>query len=409
MSIAKVASAHPFIQPLESRRLLSLTLLGPEVTVPMPTEMSRFDMAVADNGSFIIVGDPIEQPDSPPVIAIRYSAAGEQIGAPLTLDNHGFTVSVAMDTDGDAVVAYLKSSGGLYLVRISKDGVVHAPQLVATGHLSETAVSMDEAGGFFVGWVAADNVYVRAFDANGTPRAPALEVVTGGGIDGNDSVAVAARRDGSGAVVAYDHFVEGDVGIQAQLVSPTGKTGDVATGTGGLPGSPAGADLAIRPDGSFVMGFEAYGSRISETDPITTSGFLKRFDASGSQIGPTIALGESLPGSGVDQRITSVTIDTMPDGGFIAALQQGSEAGVTTYVRRYAAAGVSIDGPLAVDTDPPRGHVIGANADGRAVLAYLQGSFTEFPDAPESGTIHFRRLFASSSELRGADLFVNGT
>src|SRR5688572_17342562 len=89
-------------QPLEMRRLLSLTA-GPETLVPMPTQMSRFDMAVADNGSFIVVGDPIEQPDSPDLVAVRYSAAGEQIGTPLILDNHGFDVSVAMDSDGDAV------------------------------------------------------------------------------------------------------------------------------------------------------------------------------------------------------------------------------------------------------------------------------------------------------------------
>ncbi|MDQ3439947.1 MAG: hypothetical protein M3478_06305 [Planctomycetota bacterium] len=121
-----VQSLSEHIQPLENRRLLSLTPVGAEVAVPSPTQMSQFDMAVAGDGKFIVVGDPIEQPGSPDVIAVRYAAGGQQIGHPITLDDRGFNVSVSMDADGVAVVAYQKGATRVYVVRVSKAGVAIA-------------------------------------------------------------------------------------------------------------------------------------------------------------------------------------------------------------------------------------------------------------------------------------------
>ena len=84
MPIRNVPFPQSIFQSLESRRLLSLTPLGAEVTVPFPTGMSQFDMAVAGDGSFIVVADPIEQAGSPDLVAVRYDANGQQIGQPIT-------------------------------------------------------------------------------------------------------------------------------------------------------------------------------------------------------------------------------------------------------------------------------------------------------------------------------------
>ena len=410
------STALDYVQPLESRRLLSVTPLGPEVTVPMPTELSRFDMAVAASGNFIVVGDPIEQPGSPDVVAFRYSATGEQTGEPLVLDNHGFNVSVAIDADGDAVVAYCKRSGGLYVVRVSKDGDASAPQLIATGSIFDTAVSMHDGGGYFVGWLdnaLGDAVRLRAFSAAGAPRGPIFEPEPCGGLDGYGGLELAAKPDGSGTVYTVEHFQEGFVHAAVGIVSSSGVAGNVPSGPSIAGGSPVATDIDVHADGSFVVGFLGFGEAPPFENGVgreTFAGFAQRFDATGTLIGTPIRLGESLPGGGVDQRITSVTLDTMPDGGFIAAFQQGSDAGVTTYARRYSAEGTSIGGALVVDTDPPRGHVIGADANGRVVLAYLQGSFAEVPNsAAEFGTVHIRWLAAAASQLVGAELLVTGT
>ena len=267
MPIKNVAFLQPFIQPLESRRLLSLTPIGEETTVPFPTEMSQFDMAVAGDGSFIVVADPIEQPGSPDLIAVRYSAAGQQIGAPLTLDDRGFNVSASMDADGDAVVAYQKGSDGVYVVRVSRDGIATAPQRVGTAPANqviyEAKGSMDRNGGYFVAWlqrptdtsggVPRENLQFRAFDSNGVPRGEQFD--TGGDSDlGSwDSLALAAHPDGSAAVVAFNTYNEGFSHIAVGRVSPTAWT-EGFEGPSGT-GRPFHADVAVHADGSFVIGY----------------------------------------------------------------------------------------------------------------------------------------------------------
>src|SRR5438552_2110143 len=126
---------HEFGEPLEPRRMLSFTVFGSEGMVPATAQVSRADVAMAGNGSFIVAqidGDALE--------AVRYSATGEQVGEPLVLDKRKDTtfldLAVSMDADGDAVVAYTADSknffGGhrIYVSRISKAGVVSDPLLV---------------------------------------------------------------------------------------------------------------------------------------------------------------------------------------------------------------------------------------------------------------------------------------
>src|SRR5687768_335041 len=139
------------IERLERRRLLSFTPVGPEVAVLGTASeelFDAFDVAVADDGSYLLatVNDGT-------LLGFRFSAQGAQVGAPLTLDTGlpaGADVSASMDADGDAVVAYY--NGSVDVVRISKDGVASAPQVVATPmtpqgaeaeYLSTPSVSMD--------------------------------------------------------------------------------------------------------------------------------------------------------------------------------------------------------------------------------------------------------------------------
>src|SRR6478672_8053872 len=117
------AGRSALVEFLESRCLLSLSPITAAVQIG-PLQVSRAaDMAVADNGSFIVVSQSNET--DPVLKALRYSAAGEQPGTAITLDTLGanFTFrvfSVDMDPDGDAVVAY-QHTNDLYVIRISKD------------------------------------------------------------------------------------------------------------------------------------------------------------------------------------------------------------------------------------------------------------------------------------------------
>src|SRR5688500_7842822 len=75
---------HILIEPLEPRRLMSFTPIGGERTVPI--EGHQPDLAVAGDGSFLVGGVEGTRLDEPmALVAVRYSAAGEQIGDRLTL------------------------------------------------------------------------------------------------------------------------------------------------------------------------------------------------------------------------------------------------------------------------------------------------------------------------------------
>ncbi|HEV2292275.1 MAG TPA: hypothetical protein VGR35_00370, partial [Tepidisphaeraceae bacterium] len=389
-----------YIERLESRRLLSLTPIGTETTVPFPIEMSQFDLAVAGDGSFIVVADPIEQPGSPDVIAVRYAANGEQLGAPLRLDDRGFNVSVSMDADGDAVVVYQKGRDGVYVVRVSKAGVATAPQRVGTAppaqSIYETSVSMDDAGGFFVAWLQRNpqfypvTVQMRAFDASGQPRGPQFVAASGDSTNVKYAIDVAALPEGAGAVLVYSNGHDNGTSLAFQrldtqgIVGPVGFVASIGPYTAlGLEG-----DVAAHHDGSFVVG---YGR------------LVKRFDAMGTLVGGPVLIGASIPTIPTDTLVDDVTVDAPPDGGFVAGFVLDRGGAVTTYAEHFSPTGLSTNGAVVVDTGGARSPVIGAGGADRAVIAYLQSD-------GGSGDVHVRRLtLADLAELRGGELFVTGT
>src|SRR5688572_20036378 len=107
------------VQPLEARRLLSLTPVGPSADVPRgaPLESTALetpvDVAVAANGNFIVAStityaEPYFESDVDlRVELVRYAADGTQLGDPIVIPDAVYRhLSVSMDTDGDAVVVY---------------------------------------------------------------------------------------------------------------------------------------------------------------------------------------------------------------------------------------------------------------------------------------------------------------
>src|SRR5688500_12596260 len=101
------------VQPLEPRRLLSFTPVGGETAATLPTPVEEFDLAVAGDATHVVAGAHLSGGGTATISAVRYSAAGEQLGEVLTIDSFPSVellgievVSVSADADGDAVVAY---------------------------------------------------------------------------------------------------------------------------------------------------------------------------------------------------------------------------------------------------------------------------------------------------------------
>jgi hypothetical protein len=293
---------HGMIEPLEHRRLLSLATLGPEVQVPVPHEVRSFDLAVAADGSYIIATSGIANGGDTEVSAVRYSPAGEQIGGVLTIESTGLEshaqVSVAIDDDGDAVVAYtviLDGKNDIAFRRVTRLGAV-GERVVAYSvpapadpdnsdeRLADPAVSMDAGGGFYLGWLhtLADgfhNVWMQAFDAAGGERAD--EFIAHNVSSPFSSVGdleIAATPSGSGAVFAHG-FAGGDgltQNVDVGRVSTTARIGDVGS-AGPITGDPS---LAMRPDGSFLLAYQDHPDLLDFSQRSTRS-LVRRYDADG--------------------------------------------------------------------------------------------------------------------------------
>ena len=418
------------MEALERRRLLSFTPLGGEVAVPGTATAADFDLAVAGNGSYIVVSH-LSSGNNDSIVAVRYSSAGEQIGAPSTLDTFsgpGNAVSVSMDADGDAVVAYEAAADTISVVRIDKSGGVSGPTVVASlpapaSALTTPSVSMDSGGGFFVAWIQWDDdggvsIQARAFDAAGAPRAAQFAAVSLTAVESmsGSELEIDSRPDGSGAVVIYTEIDGiGRAHPQFGLMTTSAAIGGTHGIESAFGDSGGGRAVAVYPDGSFVLGYEQFDTVAAGADVLLGwADFVRRFDATGEPVGPEIELGESLPGSDpVKKFIDSVALEVMPDGGFAAAFVQVVDGVHTLYARRYDAAGVSDEsGPVPLGLNvtatiegSPQLHVpsIGVAADGRTVV---------LSRATSSGPIQFQRLTTDPAEatlVENGILFVRGT
>src|SRR5262249_41417701 len=138
---------------------------------------AAFDVAMDDNGNFVVAYDIEKGLTTHILYAQRYNAAGSTQGKAIQIASYGLVnnhASVAMDADGDFVVTWYDGPTGGAFQRVDRfgnkqGGVVSAPGVWPT-------VDMDAAGNFVIAWKGATN-QVQLYNANGTPRGSAISVV----------------------------------------------------------------------------------------------------------------------------------------------------------------------------------------------------------------------------------------
>ena len=400
------------IEQLEARRLLSFTVVGGEELVPDLGDRS-FDLAVAADGSYIVVGTRTTDNRSR-LTAIRYAPSGEQLGEPIDIDAPGGfdPPSVSIDADGDAVVAYQRAERDVYVARIARTGEVSPREQVASGAADEAldspVVAMDSGGGYFVAYHRESTtkdvlgrLYVRAFDAAGTPRAAEFQADSGarGQFSGIMGIDLASRPDGSGAILV-SHILggEGGEGLLFSRLSTSAQLGKV----GSVTAAPQTFDVEVHPDGSFVVGYARSLDFSASPDFSRVEGYARRFAADGTSLGGEIQLGASLPDVGADKQIRSVSIDATPDGGFVAGfLQAAPPDGSTAYAERYDAAGVADpSGPILLDAGRLGDVTVGVDGIGRAIVAHRDRDDT---------AVHYQRLSTGPSRIDRGELYVDGS
>jgi Ca2+-binding RTX toxin-like protein len=330
-------------------------------------------------------------------------------------------VAVSMDADGDAVVAYKKN--GLYVARVSKDGVLSASTQVTSSITGDPDVSMDSAGDYFVSWINLNSplnqfeARVQAFDSNGTARAAAFNFTTLDALKSMDAVKIDAKPDGSAAAIAVAERFESaaDAVYYGRVTSSAIDIAATAISSGGTPNN-ANPAVAVNADGSFEVGYTTYDKvGGSGGDPVTLSINVQRIDATGAAVGSPIVLwpasnDASVPKDNLHTPYGLLSLDagTGAGGGFVASWAREIYGGVSidigpTLVESFDAQGVAdSDGPFTVTHDSFSNDV-GVDDDGNVVVTYL-------PDTAGS-PLRFLRLSPTQAfaSVQNGVLYVAGT
>ena len=252
---------------------------GVQFRVNTYTTDSQYGASVAmdDDGDFVIAWQSHGQDGSHwGIYAQRYNAAGVKQGTEFRVNTYTLSYqhepAAAMDSDGDFVVTwqgYGASGYGIQAQRYSAAGVPQGGEFaVNPGSTSldvRPSVAMDADGDFVVAWVGAQvfyysvgpySVYARRYNAAGVAQAAGFPVASG------DNPSVAIDSDGD-FVLAWTHLKYGYYGtdrdIRAQRYSAVG----VAQGTEFLvntytTNSQYSPSAAMDADGDFVVTWSSY-------------------------------------------------------------------------------------------------------------------------------------------------------
>jgi hypothetical protein len=353
-----------FLTPPETARAAPGDALGPEFRVNSFTIgfQTRPSVAMDADGDFVVAWQSTGQDGSElGVFAQRFDAAGVAQGPEFQVNSFTTSIqsesSVAMDADGDFVVAWQSYDqdgdvSGIFARRYDAAGgpvggefQVNSFTIDAQGAPS---VAMDADGDFVVTWDSRkqdgslSSVFAQRFDAAGNPVGGEFRV-NSFTMSSQFGPSVAMDADG-GFIVAWQGFDQdgSELGIFAQRFdaagNPVGGEFQVNSFTSGRQWQPA---VAMDADGDFVVTWESYGQ-----DGDSSGVFAQRFDAAGNPVGGEFQVNSFTIDT---QEAPSVAMDA--DGDFVVAWWEldrlyGYDRGV--FAQRYDAAGNPVGGEFRV-------------------------------------------------------------
>jgi hypothetical protein len=360
-------------------------LLGSEFRVNTYTTETQSSPVIATDaaGDFVVAWNSYLQDGSSwGVYAQRYNAAGVKQGNEFRVNTQTtgvqFSTSVAMDTNGDFVIAWFgagsNDSYGVFAQRYNAAGVKQGNNFRVNTYTSDkqyrASSAMDANGNFVITWdsVGQDGsdvgVYAQRYNATGVAQGSEFRVTT---YTTGDQSSPSASMDSAGDfVIAWSGAGQGDIlGTFAQRFNaagaPQGAEFRVNTST---TDSQSNASTAMDAAGNFVIawtGADTGGSYDS---------FAQRFNAIGVKQGSEVRVNSYTTGS---QYGANVAMDAAGDFVVVwrSAYQDGSVYGA--YAQRYNAAGVRQEGEFRVNAytqDQQRLASAAMDADGDFVLTW---------------------------------------
>jgi len=358
------------------------------------SDQSIPSVGVDDDGDFVVAWQSSGQDGSDDgVYAQRFAVDGAALGEEFRVNTHttnsqGSPV-VGIDADGDFVVVWhsLNQEGptsgyGVYGQRYSADGVAQGVPFRANNYSTSSqynpSVAMDADGDFVVAWNSSGQdgsgfgVYARRYTAAGAPVGMEFLVTnttTGNqrypsvGVEANGDFVIAWHSDGQdgngyGVYARRYHSSGGALGTEFRVNTYT-------TGAQSFP------SVGVDADGDFVVAW-----RSAAPDGSGDGVYAQRYNASGMAQGAEFRVNTY-----TTQRQGSHSVGVDADGDFVVTWSSGlaNEAGqdgssIGVYAQRYSAAGMAQGGEFRVNTyttGEQDGPSVGGDADGGFVVAWL--------------------------------------
>ncbi len=382
--------------------------IGPEFQVNAFTLGNQGLVAVAAeaDGDFVIVWASGGNQDgyNYGVFARRFSSAGAPLASEFqvnTFTNAGQRVpSVAIDADGDFVVAWRGGSGGAYEIfasRFSSAGALLTGEAqintFTTGEQLNPVVAAAGAGDFVVTWFSTSSqdgdtggIFARRFASAGAPLGGEFQV-NAYTIDYQRNVTVAATADGDFVVAWQSNLQDGSSwGVFARSFSSAGaaQTGEfqVNTYTTAYQGAPW---VALDADGDFVVVWQSFYQ-----DGYQYGTFAQRFSSAGVRLASEFRVSAYTTGG---ERNPSVAADA--DGDFVVAWHDTADP-KDVFARRFSSAGVPLTGNFLVNTHTPQYQYrasVAASASGDFVVVWE----SNLQDGSNTGV--FAQRFAAIAAL----------
>ncbi|NND68440.1 MAG: hypothetical protein HKN19_12705 [Halioglobus sp.] len=312
-----------------------------EIQVNTTTANNQEDPAVAvdGDGDFVVAWESDEAVGYyEDIFARTFNAAGTptsgEIPVNTTTANDQNDPSVAMDTDGDFVVAWESyNQDGYYYDSVfartfSAAGAPTSGEIAvnstAADDQSDPSAAMDDDGDFAISWESnhlsgyySDDVFVRTFSAAGAPTSGEIQVNTS--TDGTqDNPSIAMDADGDFVVAWEDEYgYDGDYsGVFYRTFSAAG-----APTSGELQANQTTTSYQSRPsvsmqsDGDFVIAWNSY---LQDGDDYGI--WARDFNADGSAAGPEVKISQQNNG---DQEDASVAVSD--DGDVVVVFRSGDD------------------------------------------------------------------------------------
>jgi hypothetical protein len=344
--------------------IAAATLAAPEPTWAQPpavgtefqvnvyqTSYQRRPSVAANSGGFVISWESGGGQDGSTtgVFARRFTGTGSPQGADFRVNAYTFgyqgSSAVGMESDGDFVVAWLDtardgSSWGLFARRFDSAGIPKGSDFQVNSYTPELQFSPEIAmapdGRFVIVWLSRDadvgalgSVFLRRFDASGTPQASEFQVNTSTLLNQFPPY-VAIGGDGAFVVTWEQDF---NVVLARRFDSAgTPRGTELVVGAGAFPA------VGVSTDGDFVVTWDG-------SDGSANGIFARRVSAAGVLQAAEFQVNTFTPGAQYDQRIA---VDA--DGDFVVTWtsenQDGGAYGV--FARRFDAMGFPDGGEFQV-------------------------------------------------------------